>query len=69
MSGSLPASFFRQMCAEDADPWGFQRRWYEQRMYACTLAALPRPSYRRGFEPGCSVGMLSAALAQRCATL
>ena len=66
---SLPASYFERMYAESDDPWGFDSRWYEQRKYALTLAALPRQRYRRAFEPGCSVGVLTAMLATRCDAL
>src|SRR6202000_3253872 len=31
-----------------------------------TLAALPRPRFRRGFEPGCSIGVFTRLLAGRC---
>lgn len=48
------------------DPWGFDERWYEQRKYALTLAALPRARYRHAFEPGCSIGALTERLAERC---
>jgi protein-L-isoaspartate O-methyltransferase len=41
-------------------------RWYEKRKYAITLAMLPRPSYRHALELGCSVGVLTEALAARC---
>ncbi|HEX3907829.1 MAG TPA: SAM-dependent methyltransferase [Mycobacteriales bacterium] len=54
------------MYAEAPDPWGFTSRWYERRKYALTLAALPRERYRRGFEAGCSIGVLTALLAERC---
>ena len=66
---SLPAGYFDRMYTEDADPWGFASRWYERRKYALTLAALPAPAYDRGLEIGCSIGILTAALAQRCASL
>ncbi len=66
---NLPAAYFDRLYAGDPDPWGFTSRWYEQRKYALTLAALPSPSYRRGLEVGCSVGVLTAALAARCASL
>ncbi|CAN5125108.1 SAM-dependent methyltransferase [soil metagenome] len=62
----LPDSYFEEMYDADADPWGFQSRWYEQRKYALTLAALPRRRYESAFEPGCSLGVLTAALAARC---
>jgi trans-aconitate methyltransferase len=54
------------MYAGAEDPWGFRSRWYEQRKRDVTLAALTRPRYRRAFEPGCSIGVLTAALADRC---
>jgi protein-L-isoaspartate O-methyltransferase len=58
--------YFDDMYAASPDPWGFTDRWYEQRKYALTLAALSRPRYRSVFEPGCSIGILSAQLALRC---
>ncbi|WP_371503518.1 nodulation S family protein [Kitasatospora sp. NBC_00374] len=57
------------MYAAGADPWRLADRWYEQRKYALTLAALPKPDYRSAFEPGCSVGVLSGLLAARCRAL
>jgi hypothetical protein len=63
---SLPTSYFDAMYAADPDPWGLSRRWYEERKYALTLAALPRRRYRSAFEPGCSVGVLTEQLAGRC---
>jgi SAM-dependent methyltransferase len=63
---TLPAPYFDRMYAAGPDPWGFRDRWYEQRKRALTLAALPRPRFRRVFEPGCSLGVLSAELARRC---
>jgi SAM-dependent methyltransferase len=66
---SLPPDYFTRQYAGSPDPWGFRTRWYEQRKRDVTLACLPRPSYRSGFEPGCSIGVLSAALAGRCERL
>lgn len=66
MTGSLPGEYFDALYATDADPWGLSDRWYEQRKYACTLAALPQQRYHRGYEPGCSIGVLTALLAPRC---
>jgi SAM-dependent methyltransferase len=57
------------MYASAADPWGFEDRWYEQRKYAISLAQLPVARYRRAFEPGCSVGVLTQLLAGRCDAL
>lgn len=63
---TLPPTYFADMYAGAEDPWGFRSRWYEQRKRDVTLAALTRPRYRRAFEPGCSIGVLTAALAGRC---
>ena len=63
---SLPVDYFARMYAGSDDPWGFRSRWYEQRKRDVTLAALTRPRYRRAFEPGCSIGVLTAGLAARC---
>lgn len=62
----LSDSYFDDLYARSGDPWSLGERWYEQRKYAITLALLPRPRYRHAFEPGCSVGVLTARLAQRC---
>ena len=63
---SFGRSYFDDMYSDNPDPWGFESRWYEQRKYALTIAALPEPLYRSGFEPGCSVGVLTSLLAPRC---
>lgn len=57
--------YFDSMYRDDPDPWGFEDRWYEQRKHALTLASLPAPHYRRGFEPGCANGVLTEGLAGR----
>lgn len=66
---SVPGSYFTGMYRDSADPWHLAERWYEQRKYAVTAACLPLRRYRRGFEPGCSVGVLSTLLAPRCERL
>jgi len=63
---SLPADYFDALYAFTTDPWGFASRWYEHRKYACVLAALPQNRYRRGYEPGCSIGVFTEHLAARC---
>ncbi|MFC9659440.1 class I SAM-dependent DNA methyltransferase [Nocardia sp. NPDC127606] len=62
----MPPGYFDRMYANDDDPWRFTTRWYEQRKRALTMAMLPRAHYRRGFEPGCSIGVLTEELAGRC---
>ncbi len=63
---SLPPSYFDDVYAADADPWRFETSPYEARKYAATLAALPRDRYASAFEAGCSIGVLTHALAARC---
>lgn len=65
-AGRLPDSFFDAMYDGSPDPWGFQTRWYEQRKLALTLAMLPQSRYTSAFEPGCSLGIVTAALSRRC---
>lgn len=66
---SLTAGFFDDFYAGSEDPWGFETRWYESRKRALTLAALPRERYSAALELGCSIGVLSSQLADRCDTL
>ncbi len=63
---TLAPRYFDAMYAAAGDPWGLRDRWYERRKYAISLALLPAERYRRGFEPGCSVGVLTRLLAGRC---
>lgn len=62
---TLDASYFDRLYAASHDPWSFATRPYEARKYALTLASLPRQRYERVFEPGCSIGVLTAMLATR----
>ena len=66
MTARLPDAYFDRMYAGADDPWQLSTRWYEQRKYAITLAMLPDRRYRHAFEPGCSIGTLTAQLARRC---
>ncbi len=67
--GSLPPGYFEALYARDPDPWRFASSDYERAKYAATLAALPRPRYERVFEVGCSIGVLTEALAPRSGVL
>jgi hypothetical protein len=66
MTGRLPDRYFDDMYAAASDPWNLAGRWYEERKYSITMAMLPRQRYRHAFEPGCSVGVLTARLVDRC---
>ena len=50
---------------QDPDPWSFASSPYERRKYDLTVGSLPRSRYRRAFEPGCSIGVLTRRLAGR----
>jgi LmbE family N-acetylglucosaminyl deacetylase/SAM-dependent methyltransferase len=50
---------------DEADPWGVESRWFEQRKRDLVLAVLPRPRFTRTLEVGCSTGALAEALAER----
>ena len=65
----LDPSYFEQLYARDPDPWRFATSEYERDKYAATLAALPRRRFASGFEVGCSIGVLTRQLAERCDTL
>jgi protein-L-isoaspartate O-methyltransferase len=66
MMGSLPTAYFDALYQGNPDPWDFASSPYEAEKYARTVAALPRKRYARGLEVGCSIGVLSSALADRC---
>jgi trans-aconitate methyltransferase len=60
------AEYFEQKYKKTADPWDFEHSTYEQSRYDTILAALAGRRYRRAFEPGCSVGALTAKLLTVC---
>lgn len=59
-------AYFSGLYGASNDPYSVRTRWYEQRKRALLMAALPRPRYRRAYEPGCGVGELTLDLAARC---
>ena len=66
---TLTADYFESLYAGDADPWRFASSDYERAKYAATLDGLPKPTYARGLEVGCSIGVLTEQLAKRCDAL
>jgi len=62
-------SGFERLYQERDDPWEFATSPYEQARYATTVQALGSQRFTRAFEPGCSVGVLTAMLAERCGEL
>ncbi len=63
---TLGVSYFDNLYKRASDPWEFRTRRYEARKRELTLAILPETRYKTAFEPGCSIGVLSHALAARC---
>lgn len=59
-------AYFSDLYGASDDPYSVRTRWYEQRKRALLMAALPQRRYRRAYEPGCGVGELTLALAERC---
>jgi len=57
------------MYVADPDPWLFASSRYELGRYDALLAILGRAHYQSGYEPGCSVGVLTRRLAGRCDSL
>ena len=60
------AAFFEEVYQRAADPWDFAGSAYEQGRYDATMQALAGCCFRRAFEPGCSVGVLTERLARIC---
>jgi len=60
------AAFFEAKYQQAADPWNFATSRYELNRYACILASLRPRRFRRAFEAGCSIGVLTEQLAAIC---
>jgi SAM-dependent methyltransferase len=63
------AERFERHYEASADPWNYRDSAYEREKYAATLAALPPRSFDRALEVGCSIGVFSGLLAERCERL
>lgn len=70
MRRRMTAEYFEELYARDADPWSLESSDYERRKYDTTLAATADLApIGRALEVGCSIGVLTARLAPRCAEL
>ncbi len=69
MSASWGRGVFDRIYARGEDPWDFQGSAYEIAKYDETLAALPRPRFAGALEVGCSIGVQTRRLAERCDAL
>lgn len=66
---TVPPDYFADLYASNPDPWGFETSAYETEKYDATLASLKRETYPAALEVGCSIGVLTQKLAERCADL
>jgi SAM-dependent methyltransferase len=66
---TIPPEYFDQLYRQSADPWGFETSDYEAMKHDETLAVLPHARYHAAFEVGCSIGVLTKRLAERCDSL
>ncbi|MBO1754987.1 bifunctional PIG-L family deacetylase/class I SAM-dependent methyltransferase [Allobranchiibius sp. CTAmp26] len=65
-SGLAGVELFERLHSAQVDPWQVRSSDYERRKRELTVGLLPRGRFARAYEPGCSVGELSAALAPLC---
>lgn len=61
--------FFDEKYRRQDDPWDFASNAYEQQRYEAIYRALSHRRYHAAFEPGCSIGVLTARVAPLCAHL
>jgi 2-polyprenyl-3-methyl-5-hydroxy-6-metoxy-1,4-benzoquinol methylase len=69
LRGATSAAHFEALYARSADPWAFETSRYEGQKHRATLAILPRRRFASGLETGCSIGVLTGPLAERCKAL
>ena len=63
------AASFDRLYRETGDPWNYETSAYEAEKYARCLALLPSRRFSRALEIGCSIGVMSEAIARRCDSL
>ena len=69
MGGTLPRGFFEDLYVKSPDPFDFETSAYEAAKYQHTVATLPRAHYKQAVEIGCSIGVLTSRLAEKCDNL
>lgn len=60
------AGFFELKYQGAEDPWGFRSRSYELARYEQVVRWIDGQNFSGAYEPGCSIGELTARLAERC---
>jgi 2-polyprenyl-3-methyl-5-hydroxy-6-metoxy-1,4-benzoquinol methylase len=68
-SSSREPLHFEQLYHANPDPWNFATSAYEQQKYDATLEVLGTRRFMRALEVGCSIGVLTERLAERCEQL
>ena len=63
---TLSADYFDEVYLQKEDPWDLATSSYERDKYDTTVAALPRTFYDHALEIGCSIGVLTETLLQKC---
>lgn len=66
---TLKADYFADVYAANDDPWNFETSAYEAQKYKATIEALPHKHYRNALEIGCSIGVLTKMLSEKCLNL
>jgi SAM-dependent methyltransferase len=65
-SSTTTPEFFDRMYRTETDPWSFATDPYELSRYTAILEHVPPGRFGSVFEPGCSIGVLTEQLADRC---
>jgi SAM-dependent methyltransferase len=63
---TVSKEFFEEKYRASSDPWNFASSSYELNRYAEIMRMLGSRIFQSGFEPGCSIGVLTERLAARC---
>lgn len=63
---TVSKEFFEEKYRANRDPWDFSSSSYELNRYDEIMRVLGKRTFHHGFEPGCSIGVLTELLAARC---
>ncbi len=63
---TVSKEFFEEKYRASRDPWNFSSSSYELNRYEEIMRLLGDRTFNHGFEPGCSIGVLTESLAGRC---
>jgi cyclopropane fatty-acyl-phospholipid synthase-like methyltransferase len=66
MRDTTSQEFFDEKYRQNRDPWHFASSEYERARYDAIFRATNTQRYVKAFEPGCSIGVLTARLAGIC---